>query len=386
MKPWSIASLALALLLAGCTSTAPAPTPIQSVGLTPYAIAFWDEQNGLLTGQSGCPVQCGDYIIALTDDGGNHWKEVYRGADRVGELATVPGGAWASTDKGLLKSTDGGETWQATATGYEEPTFAGASIGWTLAATEGNRWNVESPIFTTRDAGATWKALNSPCTGRLGGTRAINLVSETEGWVGCVSEPGAGQQLKALYKTTDSGTTWKEAAGMGGGGYLSGLFFRPGGKGWVWRSRGGLSVTEDGGQTWQWPGTVQPETLEARDLWMVSDQAGYLLLQDNEDRQFKLVKTVDGGTSVSLVRQWPIDPPRSQITKEEAIEAARKILEPKEGHIVDAKLDPARVFDGKSGREVVATWLVTYQMQGGPKTIVFIDATTGASRGVMQVN
>lgn len=95
---------------------------------------------------------------------------------------------------------------------------------------------------------------------------------------------------------------------------------------------------------------------------------------------------MDGGTSVSLVRQWPIDPPRSRITKEEAIEAARKIFEPKEGQIVEAKLDPARVFDGKGGREVVATWLVTYQMRGGSKTIVFIDAMTGVSRGVMQVN
>lgn len=263
-----------------------------------------------MTGQSGCPVQCGDYIIALTEDGGNHWQDVYRGPERIRKLATVPGGAWAGTAKGLLKSDDGGHTWQTAATGYTEPTFASAMTGWALVATDGNRWNVDSPIYATHDGGKTWMGLDSPCPGAQTNTGAISLVSETEGWVGCVGQPGAGQQRKMLYKTTDGGKTWAETAGISWGGYLDGLFFRPGGKGWVWNARGGLSATTDGGKTWAWLDTVQPETREAWDVWMVSDQAGYLLLRDNDDRQFQLVKTVDGVASVSLVRQWPIDPPR----------------------------------------------------------------------------
>jgi len=291
-------------------SPTPVLAPAKRDGLTPYAVAFWNEQRGLLTGQSGCPVQCGDYIIALTEDGGLHWREVYRGTDRIGHLSTIPGEAWASTAKGLLKSRDEGQTWEATGPGYAEPAFANDKAGWALVATEENRWNVESPIFSTSDGGKTWNRLNSPCGGGRTVPGAISLVSPTEGWVGCMSQPGAGQQDKVLYKTTDGGHTWKESSDLSGGGYLNGLFFRPGDKGWVWLTRGGLSLTTDGGRTWQTTNAVQPEVREAWDLWMVSDRVGYLLLRDNVDRQFKLVKTVDGGMSTSLVQQWPIDPPR----------------------------------------------------------------------------
>ncbi|HYF92168.1 MAG TPA: hypothetical protein VD969_07965 [Symbiobacteriaceae bacterium] len=328
MKRLISSSVAIALLVAGCAARTPAPTPPpapvlapaptpapapapgQSEGLAPYAIAFWDEQKGLIAGQAGCPVRCGDYVIALTEDGGVHWREVYRGAERVGELAVVPGGAWASTAQGLLRSTDGGRTWQATASGYAVPTFAGASVGWALTATEGNRWNIEGPIYATQDGGATWKPLVSPCTGNTAGTAAIHLVSETEGWAGCVGQPGAGQQKKVLFRTTDGGVTWQEAT-LDFGGYLNGIFFRPGGRGWMWLGRGVPGVTANGGRSWQWLDTFQPESRDVWDIWMLTDQTGYLLVRDNNDpRHFKLMKTTDGAASATLVTQWPIDPPR----------------------------------------------------------------------------
>lgn len=54
------------------------------------------------------------------------------------------------------QSTNGGRTWHEAGAGYAEPTFATASAGWALVATGENRWNEESPIYTTRDGGLTW--------------------------------------------------------------------------------------------------------------------------------------------------------------------------------------------------------------------------------------
>lgn len=296
-----LAILALALLVTGCTTT---PTPSLD-RLTPYAIAFWDEQHGLLAGQAGCPAACADYVIAATQDGGRHWQVVHQSLDRITNLATVHGGAWASTAKGLYKSEGSGKGWTLAAPGKAEPSFIDANTGWALAATDENRSNVDSPIYVTQDGGKAWARINSPCGAMT--PAAISLVSKTEGWVGCVGQPGAGQQLKVLYRTTDGGGTWTQIETIGGGGYLSGLFFRPGGKGWVWRNRGGLSVTTDGAQTWNWPSITQAESKEAWDLWMVTDQTGYLIIRDNDARQFKLVKTTDGGQTARLITEWPID-------------------------------------------------------------------------------
>lgn len=109
-----------------------------------------------------------------------------------------------------------------------------------------------------------------------------------------------------------------------------------------------------------------------------------------EGTVFIHVRQVDGAWKIiglaTPLAERPVDQSTSQITKEEAIKAAKKILSLKEGQVVDAKLDPARVFDGKQGREVLAVWLVSFRLPGGSITIVFIDAATGTSRGVMQVN
>lgn len=66
----------------------PTPASTEPDGLTPDAIAFWDQKTGLLAGQSGCPVQCGDYIIALSEDGGQRWRQVYRGTERTDRHST----------------------------------------------------------------------------------------------------------------------------------------------------------------------------------------------------------------------------------------------------------------------------------------------------------
>ncbi len=284
----------------------------------PTAIAFWDANHGLVAGTAGFASRYLG-IVAVTGDGGQSWQVVRQGG--AGFLDVAAAGtrtAWAVKSSlcayeaypdctlDVLYTDDGGNTWQDLQQKLASVSFAGNDQGWGLPPqpAEPGSGNV---IFTTKDSGHHWDTISSPCTGSTGQVAAISLANDQDGYVACAGEPGAGQQMKSIFRTRDGGKTWTAVANPGGGGYVAGMFFLPDGHGWLWMRRGPLVATANGGATWSPVGVVQPEVVEAYSVFFLSDQTGFALLRDNNARTWRLLKSTDGGQNWVTVHSWPIE-------------------------------------------------------------------------------
>jgi hypothetical protein len=134
----------------------------------------------------------------------------------------------------LLKTVDGGTTWQEVAVPDSSPVhFADALTGWTVVA------NRDAPLQVTNDGGASWKladavpavASNNTVDKLAGplaaaaasmGATATTLLANGTGWAfvehglcsgtkpveGDAGEPFDCIQSSALLSTTDGGSTW----------------------------------------------------------------------------------------------------------------------------------------------------------------------------------
>jgi len=111
-------------------------------------------------------------------------------------------------------------------------------------------------------------------------------------WLACSMGGGAGNELKAIYETTDAGRSWQArtmvrpdrpslslGSGLGSYGYMRAIAFTPDGEGWLTETRGSFFSTTDGGSTWtEHTGFQQPETAFGSSVWRVNDALGFALI------------------------------------------------------------------------------------------------------------
>jgi photosystem II stability/assembly factor-like uncharacterized protein len=259
------------------SSAPPSPTPSQAPASSASqaspapafdAIAFFDRNRGLLGGSipngtdSGANPPRG--ALQRTDDGGRTWSDARFAHGPITALATLPDGhAWAATGcedrtcpSQLLESADSGRTWTARPNRlFADLSFVDDSHGWAVGP--GGPPDL-SPVFRTRDGGHTWSSLGNPCP--FGWAAAVSFASPNRGWVACASEPGAGQQRKAIVETDDAGRSWsvRSEAGIDHSvghlfisDYVTGISMRPSEVGLMWMGRGTTAATSDSGRTWR---------------------------------------------------------------------------------------------------------------------------------------
>ncbi len=226
-------------------------------------------------------------------DGGQNW--VLRGTLEfyVEQLQAVSSDeGWFSSGAFLFHTTDGGMTWTRkefpNSVRISDMEFIDPEYGWVLAGKE---------LFSTSDGGETWSVNTSPCLSSEAGP-VVSFVNEAIGWIGCPSIPGAGSQLKALYRSDDSGGHWTLISNSGlpggtiapghvpAGGYMHDVFFLDELNGWISTTRGGLIKTSDGGLSWTWVSVG--EALSVGDEFVTS--ARFFSL----DEGYALVSTHDG--------------------------------------------------------------------------------------------
>ena len=228
------------------------------------------------TGESNMrnSVSYGDGLYKTTD-GGDNWKKI--GLDSTEHISKIilnpsnsniiyvaaPGPLWSdSKNRGLYKSTDGGETWQKIL--YINETTGCADIVmnpqdpdellvsmWQFRRKpyEFNSGGPESALYKSMDGGKTWnKVTNGLPTGNLGRIALALSPSKPKHILAIIEAEKTG-----LYVSQDGGLSWsKQAATLNVESrpfYFSTIAFDPKDDNRVYRPAFELSYSDDGGKT-----------------------------------------------------------------------------------------------------------------------------------------
>jgi len=212
--------------------------------------------------------------VYKSEDGGNTWKNKgLKNSEHIANIAVDPGNpntvyvaaygpVWSDGgERGVYKSTDGGETWTCVKsvsdyTGCNNLIMDPRDPKVLYAAFHQRQRKVftyigggpESALFKSTDGGATWKKLEgglpSGDVGRIG----INVSPANPDYVYAVIE--AGDKKGGIYRSTDRGASWTKMSGT----YTSGNYYQeldcdPKNPDRIFISDSYYKVSDDGGKT-----------------------------------------------------------------------------------------------------------------------------------------
>jgi photosystem II stability/assembly factor-like uncharacterized protein len=266
-----------------------------------HAVYFLDENRGWAVGGRG--------VLLTTEDGGDLWRvrprpaedalrDVYFSDEQNGWLVCERSIYDLKTKDEprtyLLRTIDGGETWQKVNVIGKD---ADARLVRALFTDNGRGWafGEEGVLYTTRDGGMSWERQRVPTQNLLLGGWFLN---SEQGWL-----VGAGA---TLLQTVDGGETWRTGTLVGFTPALSdkanavrvrftAANFVDSKRGWAVGAEGRVFATRDGGRTW----AAQTSNVAA-DLYDVKflDQfEGWAAGAGGT-----LIHTTDGG------RSWTVEP------------------------------------------------------------------------------
>jgi len=249
------------------------------------SLAIHPQDNNILFLGTGDPQMSGHPRIGngiyKSYDGGDTWIHMGLTEQRIVSrieihpqnsdlvfAATMGNSAIPGPDRGLYRSTDGGETWDqvlfvADSVGINDVRIS-STTGVILASsyhrirtsTVSDLVSEDNRLYRSMDGGSTWEVLPNPWGE---GMRCRIGIEEFQGRF-MVNPVGADLQFSNLYKTNDGGDTWQEVVPEGAmpenilggfGWYFSKVRVNP----WDVADITVLGVdlwnTMDGGQTWE---------------------------------------------------------------------------------------------------------------------------------------
>lgn len=209
---------------------------IDSLSRNINAASFPTASTGYAAGTSG--------MIMKTTDGGLTWNyQVSNTTQTIWGIffLNADTGFAATGGGGVLKTYDGGNTW--TAGSYGTVTnyciyFLNSSTGFlgSSSATTGR-------LVKTTDGGTSWTDISSLLTGNSGTVRSISFVNSSTGFVSTSSG--------LIYKTTDAGLSWTQVFTIGSTTtIIYNLAFGDPQNGLAATTLGRVVRTTDGGATW----------------------------------------------------------------------------------------------------------------------------------------
>jgi photosystem II stability/assembly factor-like uncharacterized protein len=308
---------------------APSPSQAAAPAFQPTAVAFWNAQDGILSGSTGqpeCSPRC-TWSLEVTRDGGKSWQKVFQPQDFVYDVAVYGSSdAWALSGPcamgtcqiHVLFSGDGGRTWhQQSTTDLKKVSFVSPTEGWGV----GDVFPTGSQrIAHTTDGGRTWQSRSVPCPSLAPFAMDVSFGDAARGWLLCTGVGGAGNENRAIVQTTNGGQTWTVVAeasigghsssGLTASGYPNGIAFLSDGHGWMSADRSrGIQATTDGGRSWRVVGTVpNGASTSIGSLAFLTDTDGFALLANGDQQVSQLIQSRDGGQTWRVVSSWPYEP------------------------------------------------------------------------------
>ena len=235
-------------------------------------------------------------------DGGKTWKHMgLKTSEHIGMIRIDPrnsaviyvasqGPLWSNGgERGLYKSTDGGESWQRILyvdeyTGVSEVHFDPRDPDVLYASAYQRRRHVwtlinggpGSAIYKSSDAGATWRKLETGLPAGKMGRIGMAVSPADPDIVYAIVE--AQEKLGGFFRSTDRGESWEKRSGYVSGSpqYYQELFCDPRDPERVYSMDTWMMVTEDGGQNFRQVGE-RYKHVDNHALWIDPHNTDYLL-------------------------------------------------------------------------------------------------------------
>ena len=258
------------------------------IGSGASRVVFWDDQIGWVSGYGG---------VFATTDGGFTWKRFQKSGGWLGLGMTGPREAWllgtghgepAGKPRSLLKTVDGGATWQSA---LSSPFLC---LNFLLCRGREIWASGQNRFFHSADGGTTWEEqtfgglLSAPIKVAIPGDRPM---------------PSGGFIVYATgypnhaAKSEDGGKTWKKLSIPADLGCPTQIFFINSETGWISGDNGNIIYTCDGGQTWTHRDLPAKRLITA--LWFDQLGRGYAAVHEENFIRFSepevLFQTLDSG-------------------------------------------------------------------------------------------
>ncbi|MCP4048011.1 MAG: glycosyl hydrolase, partial [Gammaproteobacteria bacterium] len=210
-------------------------------------------------------------------DGGNSWKHMglkdsghismirFHPGDSNTVYVAAQGPLWNSGgDRGLYRSTDGGENWKRILdidenTGINEFVISASNPDEIVASSYQRRRHVwtlinggpQSGVHKTTDGGKTWRKLEGGLPGGDLGRIGLAAAPSAPGMIYAIVE--ANKKDKGVYRSTDFGESWEKRSDRGTSSpqYYNELYVDPKNPERVYSVDTFTHVSEDGGESWE---------------------------------------------------------------------------------------------------------------------------------------
>lgn len=163
----------------------------------------------------------------------------------------------------LIKTIDGGETWEKTPAKLlpklvdGEAAFAASNTN--IVVNGDHTWivsgGIKARVFYSKDKGKSWSVYNTPIVQgkQMTGIFTADFYNSKIGFISGGNYENLSQNFDNKAQTKDGGTTWELVAQNQGFGYASCVQYVPNsnGKGLVTVGASGLFYSKDGGNSWE---------------------------------------------------------------------------------------------------------------------------------------
>ncbi|MCR9245039.1 MAG: glycosyl hydrolase [bacterium] len=260
-------------------------------------------------------------------DGGRTWKNMgLRNSEHIGKIVVDPrdsrvvwvaaqGPLWKSGgDRGLYKTTDGGETWNKVLdisehTGVNEVVLDPRNPDIAIASSYQRRRHVwtlinggpESGIHKTTDGGKTWRKITTGLPAVDKGRIGLAMASTNPDVVYAIIEAQRGKG--GTFRSVDGGESWTKQSGKVSNSpqYYNELVCDPHDVDTVYCLDTWTSVSRDGGKTWS-PVGNKHRHVDDHALWIDPRNPRHLLIGGDGG----IYETYDGGKNWDFRENLPV--------------------------------------------------------------------------------